>query len=116
MDINTIIGLILAVAGSGTGIWAYLKNKVPKEAGLIDTIQKTIEQLSKNGAIIPVPSPVPTPAPVPVDPPFDDTDRVLALHNAELVLRYLEKKGSKAGSDALTIVVTEILNSSAPKA
>lgn len=118
MDWTTILGSLLAVAGTGTGIWAFIKNKNPNVAPVVDIVEQIVKQLTDGKA---VPAPLPTPVvPVVPAPPvvvpvvdFDATDRVAALKYAELLMRYMEKKPSKVGSDALIVVVTEILG---PKA
>lgn len=113
MDWTTVIGSLLALAGTGTGVWAFLKGKNPKAAPIVDIVEQIVKQLT-DGKVVPPPIQPVTPV-TPVTPvvDFDSTDRVAALKYAELLMRYMEKKPSKVGSDALIVVVTEILG---PKA
>jgi hypothetical protein len=112
MDWTTVVGSLLALAGTGTGVWAFIKNKNPKAAPVVDIVEQIVKQLTEGKT---APTPVVPVAPVlPVTQvEFDSTDRVAALKYAELLMRYMEKKPSKVGSDALIVVVTEILG---PKA
>jgi hypothetical protein len=118
MDWTTIAGSVLALAGASTGIWAFLKAKNPKANDIITIVEQIFKQLT-DGQVAPGPIVVPVVPPAPnVVPPapivdFDAKDRVAALKYVELLMRYMEQKSSKVGTDALLVVVTEILS---PKA
>jgi len=92
-DLTTILS-ILGAGGAGIwGLWAFVKNKAPVAADLVEEIVSKLNDAK----------PVPNAAP----------GRLEALEKAESLLQFFESKGNTAGADAIQVVVKEILASKA---
>ena len=93
MDIQTIGGIGAFITGLiGMG-WAYWKNKNPQASTMVEEVLKQLSENNKADAKV--------------------IDRVSALTHAETLARFLESKGSTAGTEALQTVVREIFASKA---
>lgn len=105
MDIQTIIGTVIAVIGGSGGIWAVwrlVKGFLPVNENRDAVIEEALRRFHKQSMEGQVDAPS-----VP--------DRAVALQYTEAVLRYMEKHGSKEGVAALVVVLSEIASPTPPK-
>jgi hypothetical protein len=105
MDLQTIIGTVIAVIGGSGGIWAIwrlVKGFLPANDRRDAVIEEALRRFHKQSM-----EGQPDAPSVP--------DRAVALQYTEAVLRYMEKHGSKEGVAALVVVLSEIASPTPPK-
>lgn len=91
MDMQTVVGAVLALGGVLWAGWSWVKAKAPKAADLVEDV---IERLRGEDAV--------------KAPPVPPT-RMEALESVEALMRYMEQNGNKEGAEALVVIVREIL-------
>lgn len=96
MDISTIVGAMMAIAGAIMGAWSWVSKKTKDNApGVIDAIQQVLDKLDQDKAEKDKANP---PAP-------GQVTREEAIAAADTLFRYFESVPSMDASDALQAII-----------